>query len=563
MPTPRDPRSQLATHEVMNQPTPFGDRNVFSGDAIARDYVARAFQTVAACNSSGGGFDGLLSHLQQFGSTVGCEEAREHGRLANENPPKLTPFDRYGHRIDEVEFHPSYHKLMDMGLSAGASSVAWTAPAGGHTAHIALMTLMTWADAGVTCPMSMTYAVGAVLQAHDWTRESWLPAVTSGIYDPAVRPLSEKRGATMGMAMTEKQGGSDVRANSTRAIAMPGSDDEVQLIGHKWFCSAPMCDGFLTLAYEDAGLSCFLVPRWRPDGSRNAMEIQRLKDKMGDKSNASSEIEYRHAWARRVGEPGRGVKTIINMVHHTRLDCAAGSAANMRIGTALAAHHATGRSAFQKKLIDQPLMQSVLTDMALECEAAYALLFEETAAFDAAHLGDEDAAMLSRILAPVAKYWICKRAPAVAYEAMECHGGVGFVEETGMPRLYRQSPLNSIWEGSGNVIALDIQRALMAPPVLAALQKRLLVHKGADATLDAATDKLLNPKAFLAQGEAGMRAFAEKLALTLQAGALLSGPRPDLADAFIRTRMVAPALAFGGSTERLPHDILLERALIA
>ncbi|MCJ9430665.1 acyl-CoA dehydrogenase family protein [Kordiimonas marina] len=559
MPVSENPRSQLATHEVTNQPTPFGDRNVFSGDAIARDYVTHALGTVADAAAK----SAHLSHLQQFGSTVGCEEAREHGRLANESLPKLTPFDRYGHRIDEVEFHPSYHALMDMGLSGGVSSRAWTHKAGGHVAHTALMTLMTWADAGVTCPMSMTYAVSAVLQDTDWTRENWFPAVTSGIYDPAVKPLSEKRGATMGMAMTEKQGGSDVRANSTRATAIPGTDDEVQLLGHKWFCSAPMCDGFLTLAYEDAGLSCFLVPRWRPDGSRNAMEIQRLKDKLGDRSNASSEIEYRNAWARRVGEPGRGVKTIINMVHHTRLDCAAGSAANMRIGLALAAHHATGRSVFQKKLVDQPLMQATLSDMTLEVEAAYALLFEEAAAFDKAAAGDEDAAMLSRILAPVAKYWICKRAPALSAEAMECHGGVGYVEETGMPRLFRQSPLNSIWEGSGNVIALDIQRALMAPPVLAALQTRLSAHKGADGRLDQMIGRLLNPKGFLDQGEAGLRAFSEKLALVLQATALMAGPESALADAFIRTRIAAPALAFGGSTERLPHDLLMGRAVIA
>lgn len=553
------PRTALATHEVANQPAPLGDFNAFDDDPLLARAIAAALAHAKAKTA-----ETQTEHLSAFGGEVGRVATRELGRAANENPPKLKAFDRYGQRIDEVEFHPAYHELMALGLGHGVSARAWTHPDGGHITHSALMSLQNWADAGVGCPTSMTYAVVPTLKASAWSETEWLPRVTATAYDARVVPAAEKAGATMGMAMTEKQGGSDVRANTTRAEPIAGSDDEVTLTGHKWFCSAPMCDAFLTLAYEEAGLSCFLVPRWTPDGERNAMEIQRLKDKLGDRSNASSEIEYRGAWARRVGEPGRGVKTIIDMVHHTRLDCLVGSASGVRLAVAYAIHHAEGRRAFQKTLVDQPAMTGVLADLAIEAEGALALAFRVAAAFDAAAAGDAREAAFMRIATPVAKYWLCKRAPNATYEAMECFGGVGFVEESGMPRLFRQSPLNAIWEGSGNVIALDVLRAIgREPEAFEALVAELDVFAGTHPGLDALTTWIKEAPSSGALTEAGARRFVERCALALEAAALARF-RNDagLAD-FLTLRVMQPSHTFGANADQIDARAAVERARLS
>jgi len=540
------PRRDLETHLVENQPPPLGDYNAFSDDALIRSGA------VLSCGAE------TLQHLTDFGAACGSQEAREQGRLANENPPKLRSFDRYGQRLDEVEFHPAYHALMALGLDAGVASRAWTHPGNGHVAHGALMLLMTQADCGVTCPMSMTYAARPALSASTWADEAWTPRITAGRYDPRFVPADQKLGATMGMAMTEKQGGSDVRANTTRAIGLGG--DEVELVGHKWFCSAPMSDAFLTLAYEEAGLSCFLVPRWRPDGTRNQIEIERLKDKLGDRSNASSEIEYHHAYARRIGEAGRGVPAIIRMVQHTRYDCMLGAAGVMRRALVEAFWHTAHRTAFQRKLIDQPLMAATLADLAVEVEASVALSYRLGRALDSG--GDEREAAFARLATPIGKYWITKRCPGVVYECMEAHGGVGYVEETPMPRLFRQSPLNAIWEGSGNVIALDVARALgREADALQAVKDELRSVTGAYAALDRLIEPLLELKPD-AMPEAGLRGLVEHLAIALQAATLVKSSEPHVADAFVALRVDRPALAYGGSAATVDTVAINQRAFI-
>lgn len=540
------PRRDLDTHVVENQPPPLRDYNAFADDALIRGGAK------ISCDAD------TLRHLNSFGAACGSQEARDWGRLANENPPKLRNFDRYGQRLDEVEFHPAYHSLMALGLDAGVSARAWTHPKDGQVAHGALMLLMTQADCGVTCPMSMTYAARPALAASPWSETEWMPRITAARYDARFIPATGKTGATLGMAMTEKQGGSDVRANTTRAISLSG--DEVELVGHKWFCSAPMSDGFLTLAYEEAGLTCYLAPRWRPDGTRNRIEIQRLKDKLGDRSNASSEIEYHHAWARRVGEPGRGVPTIIRMVQHTRYDCMLGAAGIMRKAHIEASWHAAHRTAFQRRLIDQPLMAATLADLAVETEAAIALCFRLGAALDAA--GDETEAAFARLATPIGKYWITRRCPGVVYECMEAHGGVGYVEETPMPRLFRQSPLNAIWEGSGNVIALDVARALARETeALEAVKTELRRVKGAYPALDRLIEPLLQLKAN-ATPEAALRGLVERLAIALQAAALIRAGEPTVADAFVALRIDRPAFAYGASDAAIDALAINKRAMV-
>ena len=548
------PRSDLATHSVENQSEPMVGVNWHGGDAILSSAVERA----------GGGVH--ADRLNAFGAQVGSERVQELGRVANENPPKFKPFDRYGHRIDEVEFHPAYHDLMALGLESGVSSAAWTTNEAGHVLHSALLILMGTADAGVCCPQSMTYASIPALRHADWTGD-WITGATSASYDKRFLPADQKTGLTIGMAMTEKQGGSDVRANMTRAVAIGG--DEVELTGHKWFCSAPMSDGFLTLAYEGAqngdtdaaALSCFLVPRWRPDGTRNAIEIQRLKDKLGDKSNASSEIEYKGAWARRIGEPGRGVRTIIEMVNHTRLDCLVGSAGLIRNAAAHAVWHADRRSAFQRRLIDQPLMREVLAELGLEAEAALALAFRVAESFDKAAT-DPHEARLARLLTPIAKYWICKRAPYLAYEAMEAHGGAGYVEEGPLPRMFRQSPLNAIWEGSGNVIALDVLRALSRDAAAReALAAELAAARGVHPALDARI-KALETLIAGGLGEADARRFSETAAHCLTAAALgRAGLEPAL-EAYIARRIAETATTLGAGGAKIDTDWLIDRARV-
>jgi len=542
------PRADLETHEVSNQPPPFEDVNLFKTDAALQN----------ALKAHGGG--AYAKRVSAFGARCGAGETAEWTRQANANPPKLKSFDQYGHRLDEVEFHPAYHHLMALGLEAGVSGAAWTAKDAGHVLHAALLYLMGQADGGVCCPMSMTYAVAPALRHEPAAAQEWVPRVTTPAYDPRFIPAAEKKAATMGMAMTEKQGGSDIRANTTRAEPLGGG--EYALIGHKWFCSAPMCDAFLTLARTEAGMTCFLVPRWRPDGARNAFHIMRLKDKLGDRSNASSEIEYAHAWARRIGEEGRGVRTIIDMVQHTRLDCVIGSAGGMRDATARALWHAAHRSAFQKKLIDQPAMTAVLADLALETEAACALAFRLARAFDRAG-GNETEAAFMRLATPIAKYWVCKRQPGVVYEALEAHGGAGFVEDGPMPRIFRASPLNAIWEGSGNVIALDILRAMgREPESMDAVRNEIGSARGANAFLDAhiaALDQWFKPGAL---AEATARRFAEDMALALQAAALKASAPDFVFDGFCNARLDPEnkSLAFGAVSAAIDRRRMVERA---
>ncbi len=442
---PYRPRTTLATHQVDNQPDALVGANLYTGDRLL---AALAAPGVDAAHQD---------RLAAFGARVGSAQVLQWGEQANADVPRLRAFDRVGRRIDEVDFHPAYHELMRLSIEAGASSIAWTAPAGGHLAHSLLLFMLTQADAGHGCPVSMTYASVPALRHQPDVAARWEPRVTSARYDPRCLPPEQKTGCTLGMAMTEKQGGSDVRANRTLARA---GDGGFLLEGHKWFCSAPMSDGFLTLARIDGdeALSCFLAPKWRPDGTRNPIEIQRLKDKMGDHSNASAEIEYRGAWAEPVGERGRGIPTIIEMVQHTRLDCVSGATGTMRWSLSQAIWHARHRSAFGRPLVEQPLMRQVLADMVLEVAAAMAMMVRVSMAFDGAGT-DPGARALARILAPLAKFWVCKRCPVLVAEAMECLGGIGYVEESPLARAFRQSPLNGIWEGSGNVIALDLQRA--------------------------------------------------------------------------------------------------------
>jgi putative acyl-CoA dehydrogenase len=539
----RNPRTRLATHEVTNQPPPLEDVNLYTSDAILTSACAWSDAKLYA--------DRLLN----FGARVGSAETQALCVQANRVVPTFLPYDRFGQRIDEVEFHPAYHQLMALGLEAGVSGAAWNVPKAGHALHAALLFLMGQADYGVCCPMSMTYAVVPALRVEPAVAAEWIPRVTAEAYDPRFIPASDKRAATMGMAMTEKQGGSDVRANSTRAERQ--ADGSYRLTGHKWFCSAPMSDAFLTLAYADGGLTCFLVPRWRSDGERNEIEIQRLKDKLGDRSNASSEIEYRGASAGRVGEEGRGVRTIIEMVQLTRLDCVIGSATQMRQATALAAWHVQGRSAFQRRLIDQPLMRAVLADLALDVEASIALAFRMAQALDRADNPHE--AAIARIGLPIAKYLVTKRAPTVIAEAMECFGGVGYVEETPLARLFRQSPLNAIWEGSGNVIALDLLRALHREPDGGdALVRELRDAAAADASLDAAAveaETLLSAPI----PEALARHAIERLALAFAAAVLVKRGPSEVSDGFIARRLSGRNITFGASETAIDEDAVIAR----
>lgn len=532
------PIVQFETHEVLNQPPPFEDVNLFTGDRALTDAVARA---------GGAQHAGRLSEL---GARCGSAEVIDWGVEANRNVPVLDSFDRYGQRIDEVRFHPAYHQLMRLGLESGLASVAWDGTPAGHVAHAAILFLTGQADSGTSCPMTMTYASVPALRAGADVAGEWVPRITAGRYDPASRPAPEKAGVTIGMAMTEKQGGSDVRANTTRAEPA-GEAGWYSLTGHKWFCSAPMCDAFLTLAYVEGGLTCFLVPRWLPDGTRNAgFRVMRLKDKLGDRSNASSEIEYHDALAQRLGEEGRGVATIIQMVQHTRLDCVIGSAQQMRGALAQALWHTAHRSAFQRRLIDQPAMAAVLADLAVESEAATALGLRLAQAFD-----ENDP--VARLLTPIAKYWVCKRAPGHVYEAMECHGGAGYIEAGPMPRLFRQSPLNAIWEGSGNVIALDLLRAIgREPEGVEALQEFLAAQRGRDAAYDAWIDAIDLRSA----NEGNARLLVERLALAAQAAVLLGWDSPA-AEAFCRLRLTPRGTAYGAFEAAIDTRALIERAM--
>ncbi|SLN72500.1 Putative acyl-CoA dehydrogenase AidB [Falsiruegeria litorea R37] len=532
--------SHLPTHEVENQPIPRDGFDLWETDPILRDHVVLSEADTAA--------------LANLGAKLGSAEMREAGREANRVEPKLISFDRSGRRLDEVRFHPGYHKLMDLAFSSGIASAAWEKNAkGGHTHYVAGSYMIGQIEPGVNCPVAMTYAAVPSLAFAPELEKIWRPKLTARAYDTDLKPVEQKRAATLGMAMTEKQGGSDVRANST--IATPDGD-AYRLRGHKWFCSAPMCDGFLTLAQAPGGLTCFLVPRWL-EGERNSMHVMRLKDKLGNRANASSEIEYHDTLAYRVGDEGRGVPTIIEMVQHTRLGTAIAPAGLMRGALAEANWWVKGRSTFQRRLIDQPMMRAVLADLTLDFEGTTALALYIARAFDSG--SDEDMAF-ARIAVALSKFLGNKLAPTIVYEAMECLGGVGYTEDTPLPLLFRETPLNSIWEGSGNVICLDVLRALTREPECGeALRADLDKARGANATYDAALDQhWARWPALPAEAEA--RWFAESLATLMTASVLLRFSTAAVSDAYVATRLNPTGRGrIYGATTGMDTGAILER----
>ncbi|MEV4545924.1 acyl-CoA dehydrogenase family protein [Micromonospora echinaurantiaca] len=538
----------MTTHEVSNQVPPLVGYDAADDPALL-DGLER----------EGAGW--AAAELHELGRLGGTEAAIEHGRLANDHPPVLRTHDRYGHRIDEVEFHPAWHELMRTAVTHGLHAAPWADDRpGAHVARAAKF--YTWRpDAGHGCPISMTYAAVPALRHEPELAARYEPLLTATTYDFGLRAPLGKRGLLAGMSMTEKQGGSDVRANTT--TARPEPDGSYRLLGHKWFTSAPMCDVFLTLAQAPGGLTCFLVPRVLPDGTRNPMRLMRLKDKLGNRSNASAEVEYEHAVAWRVGDEGRGVRTIIDMVNLTRLDCVIGAAAGMRQGVLTATHHATHRQAFGRYLADQPLMRNVLADLAVESEAATVLMMRLAGATDRSARGDAGETAFKRLALAVGKYWVCKRWPAHAAEALECLGGNGYVEESGMPRLFRESPLNSIWEGSGNVAALDVLRALgREPQVMAAFQAEVGAAAGADARLDAAVRQVRADLSDAGDLELRARRVVERLALVLQGSLLVRYGHPAVADAFCASRLGGDhGQAFGTLPSGVDFAAIIARAV--
>ena len=533
-----DPRQLNAAHEVINQPDIRGDIDLWASDPGLQTHAAAA------------GADG--AHLAEYGAKIGTQAMREMGRAANRNKPELVLFDVGGRRLDEVRFHPAYHQLMQVGIGAGYSAIAWEGGKGGHASHAAMVYLTSQVEPGVCCPMTMTYAAVPALRADKAIFKQWVPKLTARIYDPAVKPLSAKPGATMGMAMTEKQGGSDLRSNSTTATP---EGKEYRLEGHKWFCSAPMSDGFLTLAQAPGGLTCFLVPRWLENG-RNGIEIMRLKDKLGNHANASAEIEYKGAMAQRLGEEGAGINTIIEMVHHTRLDTAMAPAGLMRAALDRAYYWACHRSAFQKQLIDQPMMRAVLADLALDWEGALALGLHVAHSFDGT--SDTDRAF-ARIGVALAKFLGNKLCPNLVYEAMEVIGGMGYVEDTDLPLFYREAPLNSIWEGSGNVICLDILRTLRREPLAGeVLGEELGQVAGQNSRYDAAMKAHIQrfPK-LPEEGEA--RWYAESLATLLTASVLIRHAPAAVSDAYVATRLTGARGRVAGAISGVDFSAILAR----
>ncbi|MDQ2092905.1 acyl-CoA dehydrogenase family protein [Rhodalgimonas zhirmunskyi] len=539
------PRSHLPTHEVENQPAARTGADLWQTDPMLRHYAQLSGADQAA--------------LRSYGARMGSADLREAGAESNRVPPKLETFDRTGRRIDEVRFHPGYHALMQTSLTAGFSAAPWEGETkAGHSQHVAMVYMASQVEPGHTCPLVMTYAAVPALAANaPALAATWGPKLTARAYDTTIAPIGRKSAATMGMAMTEKQGGSDVRANTTRAVADPASGEGAyRLRGHKWFCSAPMCDGFLTLAQAPEGLTCFLVPRWL-EGERNAIQIMRLKEKLGNRANASSEIEYHDALAYRVGDAGRGVKTIIEMVHHTRLGTSVAPAGLMRGALAEAKYWVEGRRTFQRRLIDQPMMRAVLADLALDLEGTAALAFRLGRAFDS----DSDAdRAFARIAVALAKFLGNKLCPNVIYEAMECLGGVGYTDDTPLPMLFRESPLNSIWEGSGNVICLDVMRALARDQAAReALQNALAAVAGESRAYDAALATHLSRWPGLPdEGEA--RWFVESLATLLTAATLLTDAPAAVAGGYIATRLGETGRGrVYGAVSGLETDAILER----
>ncbi|MEL7090916.1 MAG: acyl-CoA dehydrogenase family protein [Pseudomonadota bacterium] len=524
------PLSHLPTHSVENQPAAPSDRDLWASDPVLRSCV------------------GTAADVAQYGAALGTETIRAAGRDANRHAPELILFDTGGRRLDEVRFHPAYHQMMTLSQEAGYAATAWTG--GSHLEHAAMVYLANQVEPGHCCPMTMTYAAVSALQADDTLAATWTPKLTARAYDPRPLPLAQKTSATLGMAMTEKQGGSDVRANSTTA-SRDGAN--WRLRGHKWFCSAPMCDGFLTLAQAPGGLTCFLAPRWL-DGARNAIHLMRLKEKLGNKSNASSEIEYHDALAYQLGDEGRGVQTIIEMVHHTRLDTAIAPAGLMRGALVEAMHWVRHRRAFQKKLIDQPLMRAVLADLMLDWEGATRLGLHVARSFDGT---TPEHRALARIGVALAKFLNNKLCLRVTYEAMEALGGMGYIEDTPMPFFYREAPLNGIWEGSGNVICLDILRTLAREPMAGEmLRAELHAATGADRRYDAAlTAHVARWPGLPTEAEA--RLYAECTALLLMASVLIRTAAPAVADGFVATRLVDGRGQCAGAVTGLDTDAIL------
>ena len=550
------------THEVLNQAAPFADVNLFRCDAALREALER----------EGAGWAGPA--LAALGAELGRAEVLDLARLANANGPRLVSFDRMGNRVDEVEFHPAWHRLMALLIGAGAHSAPWVdARPGAQVARAAQYLLFGQVENGAQCPVTMTFASVPALRRAPALAAAWLPKILSNKYDPRSLPVAAKRGALVGMGMTEKQGGSDVRANTTRAVPLPageaarrfGAEGEGawRIVGHKWFFSVPQADAHLILAQADEqGLSCFFVPRFLPDGSRNAIRVQRLKDKLGNRSNASSEVEFQGAAGWMIGAPGRGIPTILEMGGYTRLDCVLGSAGIMRAALCHALYHARARSVFGRVLSEQPLMQNVLADLALESEAATAFALRLARCFDQG--GDPAQALLGRILTPAGKYWICKRGPAFGAEAMEVMGGNGYVEDGPLARIYRELPVNSIWEGSGNVMCLDLLRALgkSLPEARAALAAELAPALGLDRRFDAYAARLLDELPAQAGIEAGARRLAERLVLAVQAALLLRHAPACVSDAFLASRIACePGGAFGRLPANADCAAILARAL--
>ncbi len=523
--------ADAATHEVTNQVPPMGGCDAYAADLPLREAVAREGAAWAEAD------------LHALGREAMRPEVQAWAHAANTHLPVLHTHDPWGNRIDLVEFHPSYHALMRLAFGSGVHAYAWNNPRpGAHVARAALCYLWNQAENGVGCPTGMAYAAIPVLTHMPRLGTAWCDAIKSTRYDPRPVPIADKTGATIGMTLTEKQGGSDLRANASRAVPQSirrGPGAEYQLHGHKWFCSAPMSDAFYVTAYAEGGLTCFLVPRSLPDGRRNVFLIQRLKDKCGNRSNASSEVEFRGTFAWALSEEGAGVRTALEMAHLTRLDFAAGSAGLMRHALCLALHHTRHRHAFQRALSDQPVMASVLADLALEGEANTALVLHVAGATDAALRGDPAATALARIMTPVAKYWVCKRAPAFVHETLECHGGNGFIEEHPISRLYREAPLNGIWEGSGNVVALDVVRALRKQPgTLEAVLAELSLARGGNARLDGAVRLLEHEACAAAHGDdARARRVAELMALAVAASLLVRFAPAAIADGFVASRL--------------------------
>jgi len=525
--TVEKPRS--ATHEVLNQSVP----------RVGFDEFELNLPLVEGVKRYDAGW--ARERLHQAGRLVGSGDFQLWAEQANTNPPRLDTHDRYGNRVDEVVYHPAYHQIMRSAVELGANALAWREPRpGAHVARAALFMLLTQVEPGHGCPISMTHSVVPALRAQPELAAEWEPHLTSLEYDPRLAPAPEKHGCLAGMAMTEKQGGSDVRSNTTRATPIDGGGPgaEYLLTGHKWFCSAPMCDMFLVLAQTQEGLSCFLVPRVLSDGARNAFRLQRLKDKLGNRSNASAELELDSTWARMVGEPGRGVRTIIEMANHTRLDCVLGTTAGMRQAVAEATWHAAHRNAFGGRLIDQPLMANVLADLCLEAEAATATALCLARAYD--QDADEQETLFKRLATAVSKYWVCKRGPRHAFEALECLGGNGYVETFPLARRYREQPLTSIWEGSGNVLCLDVLRAMATnPQILDAFLTEIQKAAGADRRLDAYTLQLRTELENGQDLEPRARRIVERMALALQASLLARHAPADLADAFCAARLTS------------------------